>query len=110
MDRVRKIEKKYRKAFLEKFLSPEEIILSEKKDFYPFIAGRFAAKEAIQKAVSLKLLNPAEITILNDENGKPFLDNLPDFLKKNSLPASARILISISHEKKYAAAMVIIEN
>ncbi len=107
--RITAIEKKYKKIFLDKFLSPEEISLSVKKDFYSFIAGRFAAKEAIQKAVSTKILTFNQITILNDDNGKPYLANQCEFFKLTGIPSSSKIHISISHEKKFAVAMVILE-
>ncbi len=71
---------------------------------YPFqhFAGRFAAKEAVIKAISN---NPhiqwKNIKILNDKNGKPVCDYQD---KKFKYP----ILISISHTSTHATACAII--
>ena len=61
------------KIFTEKEI---EYCESRKKAKYQHYAGRFAAKEAIFKAVSELLNNKFEISwrdgeIINDENGKP---------------------------------------
>ena len=61
-----------------------------------YLGGRFAAKEAIFKAVSPSI-SFHDIEILNDTNGRPSV-NLPD------------IHISLSHEKNYAVAYVIYED
>lgn len=61
-----------------------------------FLAGRFAAKEAIIKAYP-KVITMQEIEITMDEKNKPTFVN--DY----------RLFLSISHEKKYATATAIIE-
>lgn len=73
----------------------------EKDDLYKplYLAGRWAAKEAIFKAISIytKTLSK-KIEIVNDANGKPICSNV-----KN-------ISVSISHEKEYTIAFAIFEN
>lgn len=68
-----------------------------------FLAGRFSAKEAIFKALSG--LEPnillRDIIILNDESGKPYVEQ-PKYKDK-------KIFISISHEIDYAVAQAIVE-
>ena len=110
IERIKEIEKKYKEMFLEKFLSPEEISLSKNRNYYAFLGGRFAAKEALQKAVSKKIIEFSKISILNDDNGKPFLKEPEVFLKNCGFNKKAQVHISISHEMKYACAFVIIEN
>lgn len=62
-----------------------------------FLAGRFAAKEAIIKALNEpKLLS--DIEVLNNECGKPFC-----------MTENYTIHISISHEKNYAIAYALCE-
>lgn len=63
-----------------------------------YLAGRFAGKEAFLKAdgKGIFAIPWQEIIILNDETGKPYL-NFSD------------CHISITHEKAYAVAFVIIE-
>lgn len=63
-----------------------------------FLAGRFAAKEAIFKALSVEDLVISQIEILNDEKGKPFC-TFKEY----------QIHISISHEDEYALAYAIVE-
>lgn len=82
-------------AFVHKILSVEEINiynqLHTEKRKKEYLAGRFACKEAIIKALSNTDISFKDISVLNDKNGKPFtnIDN---------------ILISISHENKYVVA------
>lgn len=77
-----------------------EVYLSKKttKHKCEFVGGRFAGKEAFFKAVGIneKLNTFKNIEILNDENGKPFL-NYP------------HCYISIAHENEYAIGYVIVE-
>lgn len=63
-----------------------------------YLGGRFAAKEAFFKAIGIEnsLISFQDIEVLNDKNGKPFL-NYP------------KSHLSISHENDYAIAYVIIE-
>ena len=69
------------------------------------LTARFCGKEAFVKAVSdLDInLNFNQIEILNKGNGKPFL-NLPDIEILNKY----EFKISLSHEKNYAVATVIL--
>ncbi len=64
-----------------------------------FIAGRFAAKEAIFKAIPKCTLTISKIEVLNDEEGQPYCE-----IK------GYKIHISISHEKNYAIAYAMVES
>ena len=98
-------------TFKNKIFTEREIEYCEsrKSAKYQHYAGRFAAKEAIFKAVSELLNNKFEISwrdgeILNDENGKPIVT-----IKNSILDEKIdSIDISISHCKEYAVANVII--
>lgn len=63
-----------------------------------YLGGRFAGKEAYLKAnhTGLGGIDFHDIEILNDESGSPYLHD-------------EQAHISISHEKKYAIAFVVIE-
>ena len=81
---------------------------SKKAQKYQHYAARFAAKEAVFKAVSPLLQNKydigwKDIQILNDENGRPFVNILNENIK-----GIKDIDISMSHCKEYAVANVII--
>ena len=64
------------------------------------LAGKFAAKEAIKKADNSLVNAWKDVEILKDETGKPYAK----FKKKTG----KSIIISISHERKYAVAMAIV--
>lgn len=96
--------------FLNKIFTPLEIeyCKSKKLMMYQHFAARFAAKEAIFKAMSDLLNDKYEITwtdveVLNDEKGKPYAR----FVGKD-YPAIGQIDISLSHLKEYAVANCII--
>lgn len=75
-----------------------------KKRQVEYVAGRFCAKEAVSKALGTgigKELSFQDITILNDNNGRP--------LMKVEKLKGKKIHLSITHTRQYAAAQVIIE-
>ena len=96
-------------GFRELVFSEKEIIYCESKAAkYEHYAARFAAKEAFLKAIGTGWTNKIafhEIEILNDENGKPLLS----INTKTDIPYN-KILVSLSHLKSMASAVVIIEN
>ena len=109
IDRIRKSIEELGDKFLNKIYSGKEIEYCEGKNKakYQHYAARFAAKEAIFKAISFNLKNKFEITwtdaeILNDKNGKPYVHFI-----ENKIPNLKQIDISISHCKDYAVANVI---
>lgn len=94
--------------FIKRIYTANEIKYCESKNIQKFqsYAGRFAAKEAFFKAISLFLDNKYDISwkdieIINDEHGRPMLryDKF-DFIKIESID------ISISHCDLYAIANV----
>jgi holo-[acyl-carrier protein] synthase len=107
------LDGKYSKGFSERVFTPEEVKYCESRGAskYQSYAARFAAKEAVSKAFGTGIGENAlfnEIEILNDENGKPYI-NLYGRARKyyESLEASS-ISISLSHCKEYAVAYVTI--
>ncbi len=68
-----------------------------------YLAGRFAAKEAYTKVYKRfeEPLNFKDVTILNDENGAPYI--ISKYCPLDTLS------ISISHSRNYAVAIVIKE-
>ena len=81
---------------------------SKKKQKYQHYAARFAAKEAVFKAISTLLQDKysicwKDIEVLNDSQGKPIV-NLSGVNSKNI----EQIDLSISHCKSYATANVVV--
>lgn len=107
--RIESSVKKYGKRFVRRILGSKEItVYDARNDKAAYLAGRFAAKEAVIKSLGTILKNRpkySSIEILNDKSGNPFLsgaDELAKVFKKR------RCLLSISHEHRYATAVAII--
>ncbi len=108
-DRIRKILKKHGARFANRILGQRELVTyAQRGDKVNFLAGRFAAKEAVIKCLGRFLTNrPAysSLEIINDKTGNPCLDF--NGLAEEKL-SHKKCLISISHEKHYATAVAII--
>jgi len=107
--RVKKVKERWGKRFLERVYTPKELEYCFRKR-YPetSLAGRFAAKEAVMKALGTGLslgVSWKDIEIVNDRKGKPevFL-----YGKTKKLLGKKKVLISISHTKEDAIAQAII--
>jgi holo-[acyl-carrier protein] synthase len=111
VDRLRQWENK--KGIFKRYFHESEIKAVEKKGSMKILslAARFAAKEAYGKALGtgLKGFSLNEISVLNDENGKPWMKlygKAKESLKKFG---GRKILVSLTHEHDYALAMIVIE-
>ena len=98
------------RKFCERVYTEKEIEYCESKKMqkYQHYAARFAAKEAVFKAISKTLNGKYDITwkdieVLNDENGRPYIKLSEQFANKIE-----DIDISISHCKEYAIANVVV--
>jgi holo-[acyl-carrier protein] synthase len=104
--RIERMLKKYGERFLKKVFTKGEIAYCKSKE-HPEIhfAGRFAAKEAIAKAVYQggydKVIPFSHIEILNDDEGRPMTALLANI--------RGNCLVSITHEKSFAIAFAILE-
>jgi len=111
IDRVKESIEDLGEKFKNKIYTDNEIEYCEnrKNAKYQHYAGRFAAKEAIFKAISELLDDKFEISwkdaeILNDKQGKPRVN----FKSKTLNEKIEDIDISISHCKEYATCNVVI--
>ena len=115
---IRRIEqslKKHKFSFKNKIFSKKEISYCEKrKNPGAFYAKRFAAKEAFSKALGTgirKGINLKNIEISNNVHGKPFIvlkGNIANYLKKKIKSKKYDIHLSLSDDKPWAQATVII--
>ena len=102
-------------AFANKILSENELNifgdLKEGKEA-SYLSKQFAGKEAISKAIGTGIsgdIKFKEIEILRDESGKPIfnpLENLKEILANLGI---TKTHVSLSDEKDYAIAFVILE-
>jgi holo-[acyl-carrier protein] synthase len=104
--RISDLIEKHDKHFLNKvFSDKEQAYCARRANSY---AGRYAAKEAIVKALGTgigKEISWHDMEILNDDRGKPIVF-LSD--KVNTHFGNPEIEISISHCREYASAVAII--
>ena len=115
---IKRMEKSIKKngvVFKNKIFSKNEINYCEKKkNPFPFYAKRFAAKEALSKALGTgirKGINFKNIEVYNDNFGKPSIQlkgSTADFLKKKIKARKYFIYLSLSDDKPWAQATVII--
>ena len=103
VSRIQKAIERWGEDFLNHVFTPQEIACAKKYKFpYPHYAGRFAAKEAVFKALGDCQVTWKDLNILNDPHGKPYCA----FLNHNS---HHTIFLTISHSRDYAVAQAIIE-
>ena len=107
--------KKYGIRFKNKIFSKSEISYCEKKkNSSAFYAKRFAAKEALSKALGTgirKGVNLKNIEISNNKQGKPSIllkGKVANYLKKKVKNKKYDIYLSLSDDKPWAQATVII--
>ncbi len=103
------------KDFINRVFTLNEINNSKKlTNKINYFAKRFAAKEAFVKAIGEGFrnnINFNDIEIVNDNKGKPVINisnNVKKFLKKKFKSSKYQIFLSLSDEKKYSIAYVII--
>lgn len=108
ISRISRLYRRYGDSFLEKFMSPDERACIPVKRADEFIAGRFAAKESLIKALGGRIFPVDGISILTGEKGRPYISatgQLEELLGTGKIAAH----VSISHERGYAVAMVVLE-
>lgn len=110
IERIRKSIERFGDHFLNKIYTQNELdYCLAKHNKYQHLAARFAAKEAIYKAIASGWEKEAtwkNIEITNEQNGLPivkFLGKLNDFISDGK-----EIKISLSHSENYVVAVAII--
>ena len=104
------------KGFLNRIFTEKEIQQGKKlKNKINFYAKRFAAKEAFVKAIGTGFrsnINFIDIEIKNNKNGKPYISlskKLNNFLQKKFKIQKYKVFLSLSDEKDYSIAFVVID-
>lgn len=97
-------------SFKERFFTEEEIEYCQKHNIpWPSYAARFAAKEAIVKALGtgFRGFKWKDIEIVKDKLGKPevLLHNNAEKVAQES--GIEKVMLSISHSRDYAVAQAI---
>ena len=102
--------------FIKRIFSNSEILIAknvtDKKRYY---SKRYAAKEAFVKSIGTGFrnnLNFKDISIINDKLGKPSIiinEKIKKIVKMQFNISSFNFFLSISDEKKYSVAQVILQ-
>ncbi|HEX3890000.1 MAG TPA: holo-ACP synthase [Verrucomicrobiae bacterium] len=111
--RIKSSLERFGERFGERILLPDETAycLSHKNPA-PFVAARFAAKEAISKAFGTGIneqLGWRDMEIAHKESGEPFviLHGKGKILFESR--GAKKLHVSLSHTQNYAAAMAVLE-
>ena len=104
------------KLFIKRIFSNSEILIGNKiRDKKGYYSKRFAAKEAFAKSIGTGFrdnLNYNDISIVNDKLGKPSFvinEKIKKIVKKQFKITLFNFFLSISDEKKYSVAYVILQ-
>lgn len=110
IERIKKSVDQYGDHFLTKIYTETEIEYAKSKyNMYQHFAARFAAKEAIYKALSSdtdKIYSWHDVEIYNERNGLPkvnFYGELKDYLNEDK-----QLKISMSHSENYVTCVAIL--
>lgn len=114
VSRIKRLLKKRGDSFAKRILHENELkIFKKHKTSANYLAKRFAAKEALSKALGTgiaKGISFEEIEVINNEDGKPYLVLHGTALDISNSLGVDNLFISLSDEKKYAIAYVILES
>ncbi len=108
-ERIRAAIERHPNFLSRTFSNAEQHYCLRHREPHRHFAGRFAAKEAVVKALGTGFRNGIgflDVEILNDPNGKPYVNPSPrleEFMK------GMELLVSISHSEHYAAAVAVVQ-
>ena len=108
ISRIRRDISQFGDRFVRRILGEKErSIYDRRRDKEAFLAGRFAAKEAVIKGLNPFLQKRPSlnvIQIINDSTGAPRLALPPDIQQRLG---NVVCMLSLTHERNYAAAVAI---
>lgn len=112
--RIQASYERFGERFLKRILLPDEIgyCLSHRAPA-PFLAVRFAAKEAISKAFGTGIgaqLGWLDMEVKRKESGEPFVVLHGDGQKLLQERGAQVVLISLSHTQAHATAVAVLES
>ena len=117
INRIRRVIDKYGNRFKKRCFSISEIERSEKRlNSVESFAKRYAAKEALSKALGIGFrnnLNFKDIEILNDKLGKPYYfksKKITNIISKKFKTKRYNLFLSITDEKDYSIAFTILQS
>lgn len=114
VERIRDSFTRFGERFLKRILHSNEIAYClSHKDPGPFLAARFAAKEAISKAFGTGIgaqLGWQDMEVGRKESGEPFVILHGNGLKLLAERGARIVHLTLSHTSAHATAMAILES
>src|ERR1051326_5325563 len=109
VERIRKASKRWGKAFLRRLFTEREIAYCfTHANPYPSLAARFAAKEALIKALDAKALwKWKDMEVKRAESGRPSVSLTGAAAKFARKRKAASFHISLAHDAARATAVVV---
>ena len=111
MERIEKIAERFGERFAGHILHPEELDEWRESPRVTFLAGRFAAKEALVKALGTGFSQGiwlADILVRKGVNGEPEVILSGAALERFQALGGGAVHVSISHDRHSAMAVVIL--
>jgi len=111
IERIKHAFERQGERFAQRILCASELrLFYEKEQSIPYLAKRFAAKEAASKALGTGIgaISWQDMNISNDSNGAPILTLTGSAKEKMSALGASQVSISLSDERDYAVAFVVL--
>jgi holo-[acyl-carrier protein] synthase len=110
--RIAKVMDNHGERFARRILTPQELLLwAEKAHSVNFLAKRFAAKEAISKALGTGIaqgISFQHINIYADDLGKPVVELSAEALSRAQSMGGKHVLLSLSDEGEMILAFAVL--
>ncbi len=110
--RIAKVIERQGERFAQRILTPQEIIIWQQRECsVNYLAKRFAAKEAIAKALGTgiaKGIGFQQMNIASDEAGKPIVTLTGQALIRMQAQEAQQVLLSLSDEGEMILAFAIL--
>src|ERR1041384_3953754 len=111
--RIQASHERFGERFLKRFMRPDETAYClTHKNPAPFLAARFAAKEAVSKAFGTGIgsqLGWQDIEVGRKESGEPFVILHDKGLALFTTRRARQFHLTLSHTQNYATAMAVLE-
>ena len=109
IQRIEEVIRRYGERFLQRIYTAREVEYCRRKPDASSFAARFAAKEAVAKALGVGIAQGVrwtDVEVRNDSHGKPYLTLHG---RAAELLRGKKLHLSLSHSRTHAIAMVVVE-
>jgi len=111
ISRIKETVNHWGETFLRKVFTETELnYCNSKRNIYQHLAARFAAKEAMSKALATGwsgVFRWQDVEVTNDKGGKPHITVYGNVKK---LLGDKRVHLSVSHSGEHVVAIVVVES